>query len=135
MRAPFIDYIVADKIVIPPNHKKCYSQNIIYMPDCDQVNDNTREISDRPMHRSDAGLPEDAVVFCCFNSNYKVTPVEFHIWMRISHHVEGSALWLLKLNQRLNANLGLETERRGISADRLILLKKCLMPNIWRATG
>lgn len=94
------------------------------MPDCYQVNDNTREISDRPMHRSNAGLPEDAFVFCCFNSNYKITPVEFDIWMQLLHHVEGSVLWLLKSNQWSNTNLRLETERRGISADRLIFAEK-----------
>ena len=72
---------------------------IIYLPNTYQANDNTRSISEKTGTRKDMGLPENGFVFCCFNSNYKISFAEFDIWMRLLNKVEGSILWLLKSNQ------------------------------------
>ena len=56
--------------------------------------DDSRELSQKPMNRSELGLPDDAFVFCCFNNNYKISQTEFDIWMRLLTKVEGSVLWL-----------------------------------------
>ena len=70
------------------------------------------------------GLPDNGFVFCCFNNNYKISPKEFDIWMRLLGKVEGSVLWLLSSNQWAEQNLKLEAERRGIVAERLIFAEK-----------
>ena len=116
----FIDYIVADTIVIPEDKQKHYSEQIIYLPHTYQPNDNTRAISQKTFTRADMRLPDKSFVFCCFNKNYKISPKEFDIWMRLLGKVEGSVLWLLKSDQLAEKKLCLEAEKRGVNAERLI---------------
>ena len=69
-----MDYIMADRVVIPESNQKYFLEKIIYLPHCYQVNDRTKKIADVKFSKSDLGLPERAFVFCCFNNNYKITP-------------------------------------------------------------
>ena len=124
MGASFIDYIIADKVVIPDELQHCYSEKLLLLPHTYQPNDNTREISVRGITKFEMGLPEQGFVFCCFNQNYKISPAEFNIWMRLLGKVEGSVLWLLKSNKWAEDNLRLEAENRGISRERLIFAEK-----------
>ena len=116
----FMDYIIADKVVIPKPFETSYSENIIHLPHSYQVNDNTRTISESIPTKLEMGLPENGFVFCCFNSNYKISPSAFNIWMHLLREVKGSVLWLLKSNQWAKHNLCAEAESRGISANRLV---------------
>ena len=122
--ANFIDYIIADDVVIPPEQRQYYSENVIYLPHSYQVNDNTRKISARPLSRAAFGLPEQAFVFCCFNNNYKISPQEFDIWMRLLDRVKGSVLWLLQSNKWAKMNLCKEADKRGINPERLIFANR-----------
>ena len=124
MGTDFIDYIVADAIIIPENQKENYSENIIYLPDCYMPQDNTRTISNKGFSRKDFGLPQNGFVFCCFNNSYKITSKEFDIWMRLLSDVEGSVLWLLKANKWSESNLKTEASNRGIEPNRLIFADK-----------
>jgi len=124
MGADFIDYIIADKLVIPPMYEHYYSERIIRLPYTYQPNDNTRAISDATLTRLEMGLPERGFVFCCFNNNYKISAEEFSIWMRILNKVEGSVLWLIKANKWAVTNLKKEAEKRGINSSRLIFADK-----------
>src|SRR5262249_54192374 len=96
--ADYIDYIVADRHVLPPDHKEFYTEKIVYLPHCYQANDDQKKISPGNFTRAEFGLPDDAFVFCCFNNSYKIFPVVFDCWMRILKQVPGSALWLLEDN-------------------------------------
>ena len=122
--ADFIDYIVADPVVIPDDKRQYYSEQVIYLPNTYQPTDNTRVISDKIITREDMGLPSKGFVFCCFNANYKISPTEFDIWMRLLGKVESSVLWLLKSNKWAEQNLKREAEARGISAERLVFAEK-----------
>jgi protein O-GlcNAc transferase len=122
--AEFIDYIVADPVVVPSNRRRAYSEEIIYLPHTYQPNDDKRVISQKVTTKADMGLPEDGFVFCCFNSNYKISPAEFDIWMRLLGKVNGSVLWLLKSNRWAEQNLQREAEKRGIQANRLVFAEK-----------
>ena len=122
--ANFIDYMIADRVVIPTDKRKYYSEQIIYLPNTYQPTDNTREICDAFTKREDAGLPSNGFVFCCFNNSYKISPREFDIWMRLLQKVEGSVLWLLKLNKWAEKNLKREAEARGVNAKRLIFAEE-----------
>jgi predicted O-linked N-acetylglucosamine transferase (SPINDLY family) len=88
MGADYIDYIIADKTLIPSESRSYYSEKVIYLPDSYQVNDRRRPISDRKFTRQELGLPEDSFVFCCFNNNYKILPETFAGWMRILKAVD-----------------------------------------------
>ena len=120
----FMDYIIADKVVIPEDMKNYYSENIIYLPDSFQPNDNTRVISNKKFQKSEMNLPENVFIFCCFNNSYKITEVEFDIWMRLLKNVEGSILWLSDTNLWAKDNLKKEAKKRGIEPDRIIFAKK-----------
>ena len=124
MGADFMDYIIADKIVIPESSKHYYSEKIVYLPDTYQVNDSQRHISSRIFSRAELGLPEDVFVFCCFNNNYKITPEVFDSWCRVLQEIEGSVLWLLEDNQWAKENLIKEFLNRGLSESRLIFAKR-----------
>lgn len=118
MGAPYIDYIIADTTVIPD--PAFYTERVVYLPDCYQVNDAQRQVSARKFTRAELGLPETDFVFCCFNNNFKITPRMFDIWMRILDNVEGSILWLIEDNAAAAANLRKEAKRRGVDPVRLV---------------
>jgi len=118
--ADFIDYALADEIVIPAEAQANYSERVIYLPHSYQVNDDQRLIAADTPARVDVGLPEHSFVYCCFNNNYKITPVEFDIWMRLLREVDGSVLWLLRDSEMAAENLRLEATRRGVDPDRLV---------------
>ena len=120
MGASYIDYLLADPILIPPEHLEHYTEKVVYLPDSYQVNDSARKISERIFTRAELNLPEQGFVFCCFNNNYKITPDVFDIWMRLLHAAEGSVLWLLEDNVAAASNLRDEAAKRGISATRLV---------------
>ena len=128
MGADYMDYIIADRVLIPHELQSCYSEKVVYLPNSYQVNDRKRFISDRQFTRQELGLPNDGFVFCCFNNNFKILPATFAGWMRILKAVEGSVLWLFQENLWAVENLQKEAEKYGITADRLVFAKRMLLP-------
>ena len=118
--SPNIDYIIADRIVIPEGEQRHYSEKVVYLPDTYMPSDAKRRASDRKFTRAEAGLPEIGIVFCCFNNSYKFTPEIFSVWMRLLKAVEGSVLWLSEPNDSARRNLVAEAEKGGVAADRLV---------------
>tara|TARA_B100000700_G_C14828256_1_gene753262 strand:- start:123 stop:962 length:840 start_codon:yes stop_codon:yes gene_type:complete len=124
----FIDYIVADKILIPKENQKYYSEKIIYLPNTYQPRDSSQKICNKTYKKEDLGLPENSFVFCCFNQNYKITPNIFSIWMKLLKRIDNSVLWLLEENQTASSNLKKEAEKKGIKSDRIIFAKRMAQP-------
>ena len=120
MGAEFIDYIIADRNLIPLENEMYFSEKKIYLPNTYMPTDDTRRLCERSISRREFGLPEDGFVFCCFNNNYKITSAEFDIWMRLLHNVEGSVLWLRRSNKLSEANLVREAQKRNIAPSRII---------------
>jgi protein O-GlcNAc transferase len=118
--APYIDYILVDKVVIPSAEQRFYDEQVVYLPGCYQANDNQGRPMAAAPTRADAGLPEKGFVFCNFNSAYKLAPETFDSWMRILSRVDGSVLWLLESAAPFAANLRREAEARGVAAGRLV---------------
>jgi predicted O-linked N-acetylglucosamine transferase (SPINDLY family) len=116
---PFIDYVIADRFLIPEAAAANYSEKPLYMPDIYQVSDRQR-LSAQPPTRASCGLPEDGFVFCSFNNNSKFTPDMFHAWMNILRQVPGSVLWLLADNPWAKENILREALANGVEEDRLI---------------
>lgn len=127
MGANFVDYIIADRDVIPAHDFDCYAEKIVWLPESYQANDGHRPIADIVPTRAEHGLPEGAFVFCCFNDNYKITPTVFSSWMRILQAVDNSVLWLFEDNVTAASNLRREAKARGISAERLVFARR--LPN------
>jgi protein O-GlcNAc transferase len=122
--ADFFDYLIADKVIIPDEDRAYYSEKIVFMPDCYQVTNNEQSISNEAMTRKDQELPEEGVVFCSFNTAYKIEPVMFDCWVDILKQVPDSVLWLLKDSDLMVENLRNEIKARGLSPDRLVFGEK-----------
>jgi predicted O-linked N-acetylglucosamine transferase (SPINDLY family) len=120
MACKFMDYILADRVVIPEDEKRHYSEKIVYLPDSYLANDDKRRIAEHRPRRADLGLPENGFVFCSFNSTHKFTPEIFAIWLRILRAVEGSVLWLPEGNEPARRNLLREAEALGVAPTRIV---------------
>lgn len=125
--APFMDYLIADRILIPQELRRHYCEKIIYLPHGHMATDNTKQIAEQPIDRARMGLPEKGFVFCCFNNSYKISPAEFDVWMRLLARVEGSVLWLVRANSWAQKNLGTEARKRGIDPERIIFADRVPM--------
>lgn len=119
-----MDYIIGDRIVTPLEHQPFYTERIAALPDAYQINDRSRPIAEKTPSRAECGLPEDAFVFCAFNTTYKLTPTVFGAWMRLLDRVKGAVLWLFEANSTVTDNLRQEAAARGINPDRLIFAPK-----------
>ena len=119
MGAPYIDYLIADPVTVPPEAQPHYVEKIVYLPSF-QVNDDRQATVSRVLTRAEAGLPENGFVFSCFNLNYKITPDVFASWMRILGRVPGSVLWLYVKTPAAIRNLKAEAERLGVDSARLV---------------
>lgn len=128
MGGDFMDYIIADSIVAPMDAQDHYSERIVHLPNSYQPNDRKREISPEPVTRADAGLPEDAFVFCSFNNSYKLNAAMFDVWMPLLKQVAGSVLWLLVPNDICANNLRREAEARGVDPSRLVFAQRASSP-------
>jgi predicted O-linked N-acetylglucosamine transferase (SPINDLY family) len=120
MGAPYIDYILVDDFLVPPDQQPFFMEQLVHLPLCYQVNDSRREIASRTPSRAECGLPEEGFVFCCFNNSYKITPELFDVWMNLLKALPGSVIWLLIGNDFAPANLRREAVARGIAEDRLV---------------
>lgn len=117
--APYIDYIIADDVVIPSTHHRYYSEKVVSLPDSYQPNDSKRRVAE-DVTRADVGLPEGAFVFCCLNNVYKIMPAAFEVWMRLLQRVPGSVLLLYSNVPEAQVNLRFEAESRGVDPRRII---------------
>ncbi len=119
MSADYIDYLIADRTLVPEEGRRHYAEKIVFLPDSYQPNAQ-RSIAAREFSRQELGLPPEGFVFCCFNNNYKIAPGTFSIWMNILKRIAGSVLWLLGDNPGAADNLRREALERGVRAERLI---------------
>jgi predicted O-linked N-acetylglucosamine transferase (SPINDLY family) len=114
--------------VITPDLHRCYSEKIVTLPHSYQPNDTQRSVADTPPDRKTAGLPDDAFVFCCFNSPFKITPATFDAWMRVLKAVPHGVLWLLQVNAQSAINLRREAAARGVDPARLVFAPEVKPP-------
>ncbi len=116
----YIDYVIADSTVIPCGEFDYFSEKVVWLPDSFMTQDASRSLTERLPTRAECGLPENGVVFCCFNGSFKIAPNLFKIWMRVMKATENSVLWLSNHSAPIVANLRREAESCGVAPDRLI---------------
>jgi protein O-GlcNAc transferase len=121
--ADYVDYVIADNVVIPEHNRRHYAEKVVYLPDSYMPTDSRRPIAQRRPTRAEAGLPGTGFVFCAFNNTYKFSPEVFDIWMRLLNAVEGSVLWLSAGNDTARRNLVHEAEGRGVAGPRLVFAR------------
>ncbi len=123
MASPYHHYIVADDWIIPPGQELYYSERVLRLA-CYQPNDRKRVVAAQRPSRAEAGLPEGATVFCCFNAPHKITHFTFGRWMEILRAVDGSVLWLLESDAEAQARLAEHAVSAGVDPSRLIFAPK-----------
>lgn len=121
--ADFIDYLIGDPIVLPIEHAANYSEKIAQLPVTYQPNERKRLLP-AATPRGELGLPEEAVVLCCFNQTYKMSPQMLDIWATILRAAPNTVLWILAWERHVVGNLHREFAKRGITADRVIFAPK-----------
>jgi len=119
---PYHNYVIADEFIVPKEHEVYFTEKVVRLP-CYQPNDRKRQVAACPT-RTEMGLPEDAVVYCCFNGTQKFNAVTYDRWMRILHGTPKSVLWLLSGTDETNERLRVEAEKRGIDRSRIIFADK-----------
>jgi predicted O-linked N-acetylglucosamine transferase (SPINDLY family) len=117
--APYMDYLIADRLLVPHGARPHVSEKIVYLP-VFQANDPHRCVSARRFGSAEFKLPDDVFVYCCFNAPYKITPLIFAAWMRILSRVPRAVLLLYGANVRVTQNLRAAAEKAGIAPDRLV---------------
>ena len=127
MGTRYMDYIVADRHVIPPEHVQHYNEKVVYLPDAYLPAASGLKISERTPTRAECGLPEEGVVFCSFNHDYKIAPHVFSVWMNLLRQVPGSVLWLMSRSPLSQENLRKEAAARGVDPDRLVFAQRVPM--------
>ncbi|MFH0880300.1 MAG: tetratricopeptide repeat protein, partial [Lentisphaerota bacterium] len=127
MASPYHQYILADDWIIPEDHELYYSERVMRLP-CYQPSNRRRTVAPRQPTRSEAGLPENAMVYCCFNGAHKINRFTFERWLMILARVPGSVLWLLSSTEPANERLRQYAATRGIAPERLVFAEKLANP-------
>jgi protein O-GlcNAc transferase len=120
----FIDYVLADPMVLPFDQQEHWPERIVHLPDCYQANDRQRALPRSSTTRAEQGLPQKGFVFCSFNNSWKITAQVFDVWMRLLRDTAGSVLWLLDDNAAATCNLRREAQARGIAPERLVFASR-----------
>ena len=126
--APYMDYVIADRHVIPAAHFPDYSEKVVHLPECYQPNGSGRAVAAAIPTRGELSLPDHAFVYCCFNGSGKITPEVFGVWMRLLAGVPGSVLWLLDENPFATGNVRREAVRCGVDPSRLVFAPRVPLP-------
>ncbi|MBC2734784.1 MAG: tetratricopeptide repeat protein [Desulfobacteraceae bacterium] len=121
--ADFMDYLIADHVVVPVGEEAFFTERLVRMPHCYQVNDNTQQVSDKGFSRKKCGLPENGFVYCSFNTDYKIDRSTYRTWMNILKQVPGSVLWLIVRSRETRQNLINTAGAAGVREDRLVFAK------------
>ena len=120
MMAKYMDYIIADEIVIPEKNQKFFKEKIIYLPFFYNISNDKKKISSKNYTYKDFNLPSDKFIFCCFNNILKINPYIFSLWMKILKKNENSVLWLKSNKTSVIKNIKSEAEKFKINSNRII---------------
>jgi len=91
----------------------------VRLPHCYQPNDRQRAIGAAPT-RAEAGLPNGAFVYCCFNQAFKINRAIFALWMDLLHATPRAVLWLKDDNRWATAAFKEHARAAGIDPARIL---------------
>jgi protein O-GlcNAc transferase len=119
-----MDYFMGDRITIPDDYYKYFSEKIIFLPNSFQPNPSQRPIEAKDASRQSYKLPETGFIFCCFNNTWKITPDVFKSWIRILKKVEDSVLWLSYTHPIAKRNILATFTANNIHLSRIIFAER-----------
>jgi predicted O-linked N-acetylglucosamine transferase (SPINDLY family) len=117
----YMDYIIADKYLIPNEKQKFYFEKIIYMPNSFIPHDDSKKNhTNSNYNRKKFNLPESSFIYCCFNSVYKIDPIIFNCWMKILEKTDNTVFCFINADNACKNNLKIEAEKAKIDVSRII---------------
>ena len=121
--ADWIDGVIADSWLIPPDHESHYLETVHRLPwgfvSSGPVKKPSSPVSPQ-LNRQEVGLPENAVVFACFNRPEKITPMRFDRWLEILHQLPDALLWMINDHPRVQERLSCRVAAAGLESRRLV---------------
>jgi predicted O-linked N-acetylglucosamine transferase (SPINDLY family) len=121
--APWIDYVIADRVVLPDALRPHFSEAVARLPRCFQPSDPTRRIGEPPS-REACGLPAEGPVFVSFNNSYKLNPESVQRMLAVLRQVPDAVLWLLSGPEGADDRLRRFASASGVEARRLVFMPK-----------
>ena len=125
--ADWIDGVIADAWLIPPEHEPHYRETVHRLPwgfvSSGPLQHQAAPVSPPPSRES-IGLTADAVVYACFNRPEKITPALFTGWLEILRQVPGSLLWIINDEPRVEERLRARLDAAGLEPQRLVFSPK-----------
>lgn len=115
----YMDYILADRQVIPEQQQPFYSEKVVYLKNCYLTTDATLQIPNDAL-RATYHLPEEKIIFCSFSHDFKISPPLWKIWMTLLQQIPNSVLWLVSRNELTNQNFCNAATHYGISSERIL---------------
>jgi protein O-GlcNAc transferase len=107
--------------IIPESDRRHYTEKVVYLPGCYQVNCRNRDISRKILTRAELHLPQDGFVFCCFNNNHQDRSGQCStVGCVSSGRLMKACSGCLKAIGWAADNLRMEAEKRGVNAQRLV---------------
>ncbi len=125
-----MEYVVTHSLAVPEELREHYSEKIVALPETLFATKGFT-IPEQPPRRSDYGLPDSGVVFCCFNNTYRITREVFSVWMEILKQTPESVLWLNVRNEATRKRLLLAAKEQGVKKDRLVFANFKNMSDNW----
>ncbi|WP_166636887.1 UDP-N-acetylglucosamine-peptide N-acetylglucosaminyltransferase [Cognatilysobacter terrigena] len=132
--ASWMDYVLADRTVLPAALAPHFSEHVAWLPHAFQPSDTTREPEPAPT-RADCGLPDEGVVYCCFNNSYKLNAASMRRMFDVLREVDGSVLWLLRGPGRADDRLRDAARAAGVDPARLVFMSKQPQPKYLARLG
>lgn len=120
----YMDYILADRHVIPPEKQQFFSEKVLYLPDTYLPTDCNLKVADATPSRESCGLPPEGIVYCSFSHDYKISPPLWKVWMSLLQKTPGSVLWLVARNELTRANFRRSAQEFGIEPARLVFAER-----------
>lgn len=117
--APYIDYNIADDVVVPPNTD--FADALLRLPGCSyQLNDRHRQAA-TPLSRAAYGLPDDAIVLGSFNQTSKIRPDWFMFMLDLLREYPRAVLWQYCDVPEAETRLRHIMQQQGIAHDRMVV--------------
>ena len=113
-----VDFAIVDDVIAPAPTE--WSERLVRLPHTFFLYDFREPPKKAPVTRQEYGLPLDAVVYCAFHQDSKITPDTFALWMEVIRAVPGSVLWFRGLPPPAPTNLRRHAAAQGIDPARLI---------------
>ena len=113
------DYNMSDVFVHPPEMDMESHGAVIRLPhSCWLLTEDTPADAS-PARRGDVGLPDDAIVLCCFIPAVMVDPQSFANWMKLLTGLPGAVLWLPAYPAQARRNLAGAAQAAGVDPSRI----------------